>query len=187
MREREPDFDLPENCPRRVAFHEAGHVVVGWALGLEIGGTRIRPDGTGGADIAASDSLPLVDRVAIYMAGIVAAEMSGVEAVHEKEIWGDMGEVVSIGSREHPGDEFGPTGADASRTGKEPRAFSPCTARCSPDCPMSWSARANSTRRPWRAYSRCETGKGKRAEIDAFAYPALTSCDQVTRAAWISF
>ena len=53
----------------------------------------------------ASDSLPLVDRVAIYMAGIVAAEMSGVEAVHEKEIWGDMGEVVSIGSREHPGDE----------------------------------------------------------------------------------
>jgi hypothetical protein len=86
-------------------FHEAGHVVVGWALGLEIGGTRIRPDGTGGADIAASDSLPLVDRVAIYMAGIVAAEMSGVEAVHEKEIWGDMGEVVSIGSREHPGDE----------------------------------------------------------------------------------
>jgi hypothetical protein len=105
MREREPDSDLPENCPRRVAFHEAGHVVVGWALGLEIGGTRIRPDGTGGADIAASDSLPLVDRVAIYMAGIVAAEMSGVEAVHEKEIWGDMGEVVSIGSREHPGDE----------------------------------------------------------------------------------
>jgi hypothetical protein len=37
------------------------------------------------------------------MAGIVAGQMSGVEAVHE--IWGDMGEVVSIGSREHPGDE----------------------------------------------------------------------------------
>jgi hypothetical protein len=39
------------------------------------------------------------------MAGIVGAEMSGVEAVHDKEIWGDMDEVVSIGSREFPDDE----------------------------------------------------------------------------------
>ena len=60
------------------AFHEAGHAVVAWALGLAVGeiAIRIRGDDTAGnAAIECSAHLPPVDRIAVCLAGLEAQQM----------------------------------------------------------------------------------------------------------------
>ena len=62
------------------AVHEAGHVVVAWALGLKtikmtVG---ISGDGTAGrAEIEKNPNLPMIDRIAICSAGLDAQRMLG--------------------------------------------------------------------------------------------------------------
>jgi hypothetical protein len=66
---------------RGTAFHEAGHAVVAWSLGLQVGDIAIGMDGDdtkGGAQIACGqDSLPKIDRLAICLAGIEAQDFFG--------------------------------------------------------------------------------------------------------------
>ena len=57
-----------------MAYHEAGHAVVAWALGLPIGNVYVRKmgEGDGGAQIACVYTLSFVDRIAVCLAGIQA-------------------------------------------------------------------------------------------------------------------
>jgi ATP-dependent Zn protease len=61
------------------AVHEAGHVVVAWALGLKtikmtVG---ISDDTAGRAEIEKNPNLPMIDRIAICSAGLCAQCMLG--------------------------------------------------------------------------------------------------------------
>ena len=59
----------PSACPqdrRGAAYHEAGHIVVAWALGLTADAATIGIDGDefkGKAEIADDSLLPLIDRI----------------------------------------------------------------------------------------------------------------------------
>src|SRR6476619_7298761 len=58
---------------RGAAYHEAGHIVVAWALGVDVGAAAIGingDDAKGAADIGDGDGLPLVDKIALCAAGL---------------------------------------------------------------------------------------------------------------------
>ncbi|MBR0797977.1 hypothetical protein JQ615_21540 [Bradyrhizobium jicamae] len=82
---------------RSVAYHEAGHAVVALALGLKVARVEIFPeDYSGGADAENSDHLPLVDRIAICVAGMNAAEMFEALPSHELADTGDHRMVLEL-------------------------------------------------------------------------------------------
>jgi ATP-dependent Zn protease len=60
-------------------FHEAGHAVVAWSLGIPVARIAIGVDGdeaAGEADISTQQNhLPLVDRIAIWLSGIEAQDL----------------------------------------------------------------------------------------------------------------
>jgi hypothetical protein len=60
---------------RQISFHEAGHAVVGEALGLKVGTLRILTEGDGTATISSATHLPVPDQIAICVAGWVGAEL----------------------------------------------------------------------------------------------------------------
>ena len=61
---------------RGVAHHEAGHAVVALALGLCVARVEIfNEDSSGGTDVENADHLPIVDRIAICVAGMNANHM----------------------------------------------------------------------------------------------------------------
>jgi ATP-dependent Zn protease len=64
---------LPAN-----AYHEAGHTIVAWALGLHVDSITIRDDRPGeNAKTASADGLPLVDQIAVEAAGREAGLLFG--------------------------------------------------------------------------------------------------------------
>jgi hypothetical protein len=70
---------MTEDAPHMrfgTAIHEAGHAIVMWALGIKVGTIEIRIGGDntkGRVDPLSSDEhLPLLDRIAICLAGIEA-------------------------------------------------------------------------------------------------------------------
>jgi ATP-dependent Zn protease len=65
------DYSEAANYLRGMAYHEAGHAVVAWSFGLEVGEIHIREigAGNGGAQIGCADHLPLVDQLASLAAG----------------------------------------------------------------------------------------------------------------------
>jgi hypothetical protein len=73
---------------RDAAYHEAGHVVVARFLGLTIGRVEIEEDGSGRADIRYAEHLPLVDQIAICVAGIEAQELFNCP-MHQHAALGD--------------------------------------------------------------------------------------------------
>lgn len=82
---------------RSVAIHEAGHAVVALALGLKVARVEIvHDDHSGGTDVENADDLPLVDRIAICVAGMNAAEMFDAPPSHELADFGDHGQVVTL-------------------------------------------------------------------------------------------
>jgi hypothetical protein len=90
---------------RRTAFHEAGHAVVGWALGLKVGDLRLEDDYNGKALIQLADHLPPVDQVAVCMGGRCGADLSGVARIQDHEMIGDEANVIIIAKREFPDDQ----------------------------------------------------------------------------------
>ena len=65
---------------RRAAYHEAGHVVAAWALGLRVYAAAIGIDGDdakGKAVIDHDRPLPLVDKIAVCAAGVEAQHVFG--------------------------------------------------------------------------------------------------------------
>jgi ATP-dependent Zn protease len=82
---------------RGVAFHEAGHAVVALALGLHVARVEIfHEDYSGATDIAPDNHLPLVDRIAICVAGMNAGEMFNAPASHQYADSGDHGKVIEL-------------------------------------------------------------------------------------------
>ena len=80
---------------RGAAFHEAGHVVVAMNLGLAVGEVEISDDGRGRSQIAPSDHLPLVDQIALCVAGIEAQELFNCHT-HVLAAAADYGMVVGL-------------------------------------------------------------------------------------------
>ena len=73
---------------RDAAYHEAGHVVVARFLGLTIRKVEIEEDGSGRADIRYAEHLPLVDQIALCVAGIEAQELFNCP-IHQHAALGD--------------------------------------------------------------------------------------------------
>src|SRR5262245_10132177 len=73
---------------RDAAYHEAGHVVVAHFLGLTIREVEIAEDGSGRADISPAEHLPLVDQIAVCVAGIEAQELFNCP-IHDHAALGD--------------------------------------------------------------------------------------------------
>jgi ATP-dependent Zn protease len=82
---------------RGVAYHEAAHAVVGWALGLDIGEIKIRDDDNSGTiEIQLSqEHLPLIDRIAICVASMEAKTIFGF-TMHEGAEIGDHAKVIRL-------------------------------------------------------------------------------------------
>jgi hypothetical protein len=81
------------------AIHEAGHAIVMWALGLTVGMIEI---GIGGDDtkgnaasLSPDEHLPLIDRIAICVAGIEAQHIFDCPT-HELAGALDLGKVVEL-------------------------------------------------------------------------------------------
>jgi hypothetical protein len=69
--------------PRGIAYHEAGHAVVAWSLGLPVGAVGVSDeDAIGSTQIGLSDHLPLIEQIAVCSAGIAAVEIFG-HPIHE--------------------------------------------------------------------------------------------------------
>ena len=69
---------MPSDNPRGTAFHEAGHAVVGWSFGLQVGTIHVLPDdASGGARIGPADHLTLVEQIAVCAAGYTAENVFG--------------------------------------------------------------------------------------------------------------
>ena len=78
---------IDENL-RDAAYHEAGHVVVARFFGLTVGEVEIGEDGSGRANISSAEYLPLVDQIAVCVAGIEAQELFNCP-VYEHAALGD--------------------------------------------------------------------------------------------------
>jgi hypothetical protein len=86
---------------RGAAYHEAGHIVVAWALGLRVGAAAIGIDGDdakGTADIDHDKPLPLVDKIAVCAAGVEAQHVFGIPTHYRA---GAMDEAEIIKLTEH--------------------------------------------------------------------------------------
>ena len=82
---------IQENL-RDAAYHEAGHVVIARFLGLTIRNVEIEEDGSGRADISSGEHLPLIDQIAVCVAGIEAQELFNCP-MHEHAALGDYRKV----------------------------------------------------------------------------------------------
>jgi hypothetical protein len=87
-RNRVTDAQTVQDNLRDAAYHEAGHVVVAHFLGLTVREVEIEEDGSGRATISSAERLPLVDQIAVCIAGIEAQEIFNCP-MHEHAALGD--------------------------------------------------------------------------------------------------
>jgi hypothetical protein len=64
-----------DNMHWAAAVHEAGHVVVAWALGLQVQAISVTDSGEGRSEIECTARCPLCQQIAIAEAGIMAAQL----------------------------------------------------------------------------------------------------------------
>jgi ATP-dependent Zn protease len=65
---------------RGAAYHEAGHIVVAWALGLKVGASAIGingDDSAGKTEIERDEPLQLIDKIAVCAAGLESQSVFG--------------------------------------------------------------------------------------------------------------
>src|SRR5256885_2180453 len=79
------------------AYHEAGHAVVAWALGLPVGRIAINDDGppAGTTEIGSTEHLPATDRLAVCLAGVEAQHLFACPT-HEHAGFSDYAKVLDI-------------------------------------------------------------------------------------------
>jgi hypothetical protein len=85
---------------RSTAIHEAGHVVVAWALDLPVGSMQIGCNGDHTAGRSEIDEtahrLSLVDRIALCIAGMQAQLLFGCESTHQHAGASDFGKIIQM-------------------------------------------------------------------------------------------
>ncbi len=82
-----------ERYPRATVYHEAGHAVVAWSLGLPVGAVSVSDeDASGSTEIGLADHLSLV---AVCLAGIAAVEVFG-RPTHERAGFNDHVKVLDL-------------------------------------------------------------------------------------------
>ena len=85
---------------RGTAIHEAGHVVVAWALGLPVGSMQIGCHGDDTAGRSEIDESPrelsLIDRIALCIAGMEAQLLFGCESTHLHAGSSDFGKIIEM-------------------------------------------------------------------------------------------
>jgi hypothetical protein len=64
--------DATDETLRATGFHEAGRVVVARFFGLTVGKIQIGENESGHSEIGSDEHLPLIDRIALCVAGIEA-------------------------------------------------------------------------------------------------------------------
>ncbi len=70
--------EMPDRHPRGSAYHEAGHAIVAWSLGLRIGTILIRhDDASGETEIGDTKDLSLIEQIAVCAAGYTAEAVFG--------------------------------------------------------------------------------------------------------------
>ncbi|BBZ94535.1 hypothetical protein ACMA5K_27125 [Bradyrhizobium diazoefficiens] len=87
-----------ESDQRGAAFHEAGHIVVAWSLGLAVGGAEIAiggDDAKGTAEVQTPDHLDLLDQLAVCAAGLEAQELFEAPT-HDIGGVGDYGQMWNL-------------------------------------------------------------------------------------------
>jgi butyrate kinase len=83
---------------RGAAYHEAGHVVVAWSLGVEVGAAAIGingDDAKGASEIGSAGELPLVDRIALCAAGLVSQNVFRAPT-HERVAAMDEARIIEL-------------------------------------------------------------------------------------------
>ena len=85
---------------RGTAIHEAGHVVVAWALGLPVGSMQIGCHGDDTAGRSEIDEsarqLSLIDRIALCIAGVQAQLLFGCKSTHQHAGASDFGKIIEM-------------------------------------------------------------------------------------------
>ena len=85
---------------RSTAIHEAGHVVVAWALDLPVGSMQISCNGDDTAGRSEIDEsarqLSLIDRIALCIAGMEAQLLFGCESTHLHAGSSDFGKIIEM-------------------------------------------------------------------------------------------
>jgi len=84
-----------EQRPYGAAYHEAGHAVVAWALGLPVGDIAIAVGGDGAAGrsaIGLADQLSVPDQIVVCVAGLEAQEIYAPTHAHAIAILNEMPE-----------------------------------------------------------------------------------------------
>jgi hypothetical protein len=83
---------------RGAAFHEAGHAIVAREFGLPVGEIRVGIDGDdakGESDIGLAHHLPLIDQIALCVAGVVA-QLLFDSPTHNLAGASDYGKVIEL-------------------------------------------------------------------------------------------
>ena len=82
--------------PRGTAYHEAGHAVVAWSLGLQVGSIRLSDDDASGCtEIDGADRLLLVDQISVLSAGYAAERVFNCLA-HEQAGLQDRAKILQL-------------------------------------------------------------------------------------------
>jgi len=84
--------------PLSRAYHEAGHAVVAWALGLAVSRIEIGIGGDnakGATNVEHDQERPLIDRLALCAAGLEAQKLFGAPT-HDLAGWGDYGKIFEL-------------------------------------------------------------------------------------------
>ena len=101
---------VTEQYLRGTAYHEAGHAVVAWALGLPVMTICVRiGDAGGGTEVGPADHLSLIEQVAVCSAGSAAEEVFECSA-HELASFNDHVTVLKLIETNGVSEaEYGPT------------------------------------------------------------------------------
>jgi ATP-dependent Zn protease len=90
---------MAEKGQREAAYHEAGHAVVAWSLGLPVEAVRIgyskEKGWYGGAEIGTAEHLSLSDQIAVCLAGVETEEVFQYES-HENASFSDNWKVHEL-------------------------------------------------------------------------------------------
>jgi hypothetical protein len=87
---------MTKQYPRGTAYHEAGHAIVVWSLGLPVGAVSVSDDDASGAtQIGPADHLSLVEQMAVCSAGIAAVHLFELP-IHEQANIGDYEKIMDL-------------------------------------------------------------------------------------------